>query len=129
MDGGLEEGEGVGLLDGEVFGGEGARGGGGGLDEDVLAVEAEAFACDFGVGDFDGEKGLDGVDEELDAVRMGLLVGVEGVESPPAAADSGYAPVGFSCSPRVNCFVRRPKMEWDGAERPGLGVLKQVPFS
>lgn len=45
--------------------GEAVGVGGGRLDEDILAVEAEAFVCDFCGGDFEGAEGFDGVYEEL----------------------------------------------------------------
>jgi hypothetical protein len=65
VDGGVEEAEfEVGLYGdvlGEAVGGVAGRR----LDEDILAVEAEAFVCDFGGGDFEGPETLDGVYEEL----------------------------------------------------------------
>ena len=65
VDGGVEEAELEVGFDGDVLGEAVGGGGGGGFDEDILAVEAEAFVCDFGGGDFEGAERLDGVYEEL----------------------------------------------------------------
>jgi hypothetical protein len=65
VDGGVEETQLEVGFDGDVLGEAVGGGGGGGFDEDILAVEAQAFVCDFGSGDFEGAEGFDGVYEEL----------------------------------------------------------------
>ena len=53
VDGGVEEAEFEVGLDGDVLGEAVGGVAGGRLDEDILAVEAEAFVCDFGGCDFE----------------------------------------------------------------------------
>ena len=65
VDGGVEETQFEVGFDGDVLGEAVGGGRGGGFDEDILAVEAQAFVCDFGGGDFEGAEGFDGVYEEL----------------------------------------------------------------
>lgn len=65
VDGGVEEAELEVRLYGDVLGEAVGGGGGGGFDEDILAIEAEAFVCDFRGGDYEGTERFDGVYEEL----------------------------------------------------------------
>ena len=53
VDGGVEEAQLEVRFDGDVLGEAVGGGGGGGFDEDILAVEAQAFVCDFGGCDFE----------------------------------------------------------------------------